>query len=106
MVLGQGIEDAEGRRHAMTGLLRLETTFARRELHLGYRQARLRAGCALGPAGTEILGHEFHYARIVSAGEERLADCRDATGAVVAEAGARRGSVSGTFFHAIARSHA
>ena len=36
-------------------------------------------------------------------GDEPLVDCRDATGAVVPEAGARRGSVSGTFFHAISK---
>jgi cobyrinic acid a,c-diamide synthase len=101
MVLGQGIEDADGKRHAMTGLLELETSFARRSLHLGYRRARLRASGVLGTNGDEIMGHEFHYARILLVGDEPLADCRDAAGAVVPEAGARRGSVSGTFFHAI-----
>jgi cobyrinic acid a,c-diamide synthase len=103
MVLGQGIEDAAGDRHAMTGLLRLETSFAKRSLHLGYRLARLKAPCALGAAGTEVLGHEFHYASTLSCDDEPLADCRDATGAPVAEGGGRRGSVSGTFFHFIDR---
>lgn len=101
MVLGQGIEDAEGRRHAMTGLLAVETSFAKRRLHLGYRRARLRAACALGEPGLEILGHEFHYATVVSTGDKSLVDCRDVEGRPVAEAGAHRGSVSGTFFHAI-----
>ena len=99
MVLGQGIVDAAGDRHAMAGLLQLETSFAERRLHLGYRRARLRGDCALGRQGTEVLGHEFHYASIVSMGDEPLVDCRDANGAMVAEAGARRGPVSGTFFH-------
>ena len=49
MVLGQGLEDKDGKRHAMTGLLAVETSFARRSLHLGYRAARLSAPCALGP---------------------------------------------------------
>ena len=101
MVLGQGIEDADGNRHAMTGLLTLETSFAKRRLHLGYRRARLQTTCALGDAGADILGHEFHYATVVSAGDETLVDCRDVAGKPVAEAGARRGPVSGTFFHAI-----
>jgi cobyrinic acid a,c-diamide synthase len=101
MVLGQGMEDADGRRHAMAGLLQLETSFAHRSLHLGYRRARLCADGVLGRSGDEIMGHEFHYARALSVGDEPLADCRDAAGAVVPEAGARRGSVSGTFFHAI-----
>ena len=101
MVLGQGLEDADGRRHAMAGLLRLETSFAQRRLHIGYRRARLRIDCALGRAGNEIMGHEFHYARPLSIGDEPLVDCRDVSGEPVTEAGARRGSVSGTFFHAI-----
>jgi cobyrinic acid a,c-diamide synthase len=101
MVLGEGLEDAAGQRHRMTGLLRLETSFADRRLHLGYRRARLQADCALGTAGTEVLGHEFHYARTLTTGDEPLADCCDAGGATVPEAGARRGSVSGSFFHLI-----
>lgn len=105
MVLGQGIEDADGARHAMAGLLQLETSFAQRRLHLGYRRARLRVDCSLGAAGAEILGHEFHYARTVSSGDRTLVYCRDASGSGVTEAGACRGSVSGTFFHAIARSN-
>jgi cobyrinic acid a,c-diamide synthase len=101
MVLGQGIEDAEGRRHGMAGLLRLETSFARRRLHIGYRRARLLVDGVLGVAGSDVMGHEFHYAGVLEVGDEALVDCRDATGAVVPEAGARRGAVSGTFFHAI-----
>ncbi len=101
MVLGEGIVDGDGARHAMAGLLRLETSFARRRLHLGYRRARLQADCALGGQGSEVVGHEFHYASILSTGDDPLVDCRDANDMPVAEAGARRGSVSGTFFHAI-----
>ena len=103
MVLGEGLEDAHGQRHAMAGLLRLETSFAERSLHLGYRRARLLSDCALGMAGSEILGHEFHYARLLSTGDSPLVECRDAMGALTAEGGARRGSVSGTFFHALVR---
>jgi cobyrinic acid a,c-diamide synthase len=103
MVLGQGIEDAAGMRHAMAGLLQLETSFAKRNLHLGYRRARLRADCSLGAAGSEISGHEFHYASLLAGGDDPLVECHDAAGALVPEGGARRGSVSGTFFHAIDR---
>ena len=39
MALGDGLIDAKGERHAMLGLLRLETSFAARKLHLGYRRA-------------------------------------------------------------------
>ncbi len=44
MVLGQSLIDAQGAVHAMAGLLDLETSFAKRKLHLGYRQARACRG--------------------------------------------------------------
>ena len=101
MVLGRGLEDADGVRHAMTGLLGLETSFAKRKLHLGYRRARLQRDCSLGAAGSEVFGHEFHYASTVSAHGDALVDCRDASGVGVPEQGMRQGSTTGTFFHVI-----
>jgi cobyrinic acid a,c-diamide synthase len=106
MVLGEGLEDAQGRRHAMAGLLGHATSFAARQLHLGYREARLLAGSALGAAGSTIRGHEFHYATLVSPGDdESLIEMTDAQGQPLGAAGGRRGHVSGTFFHAIAQKH-
>jgi cobyrinic acid a,c-diamide synthase len=101
MVLGRGLEDADGRRHEMTGLLGLETSFLERKLHLGYRRARLQRDCSLGAEGTEVFGHEFHYASTVSVNGDSLVDCRDASGTKVPEQGARLGSTTGTFFHVI-----
>src|SRR5260370_709458 len=43
MTLGAGLIDAAGNRHAMLGLLGLETDFAQRRLHLGYRTPTLLA---------------------------------------------------------------
>ena len=43
MMLGAGLEDAAGARHQMLGLLGHSTSFARRRLHLGYREATLLA---------------------------------------------------------------
>jgi cobyrinic acid a,c-diamide synthase len=104
MVLGEGIEDAQGARHVMAGLLGHATSFAKRRLHLGYRQARLLADSPVGAAGTGLRGHEFHHATIVSPGSDSpLVEASDAQGRPVAETGSRRGLVSGTFFHAIAR---
>jgi cobyrinic acid a,c-diamide synthase len=102
MVLGQGIEDAAGHRHEMSGLLALETSFAKRRLHLGYRRAQLLVDCGLGQRGAVVHGHEFHYASIVSEGDAPLLNCRDASGEPIAERGAWRGTVSGSFLHVIA----
>ena len=97
----QGIDDAAGDRHAMAGLLSVETCFAKRRMNLGYRRARLLADCCLGTRDTVVHGHEFHYASIQAEGDDPLLDCRDAAGRVIAERGARRGSVSGSFLHVI-----
>jgi cobyrinic acid a,c-diamide synthase len=103
MVLGQSLEDADGRRHAMTGLLGHATSFAKRKLHLGYRTARLLADSVLGKSGTIVRGHEFHYASLTSAGDdEAFAVLSDAEGRALGDGGGRRGRVTGTFFHAIA----
>jgi cobyrinic acid a,c-diamide synthase len=104
MVLGEGLEDAQGARQAMVGLLGHATSFATRKLHLGYREARLLADGALGRAGSMIRGHEFHYATLVSPGaDEPFLELSDAQGQPLARTCGRRGHVSGTFFHAIAR---
>jgi cobyrinic acid a,c-diamide synthase len=104
MVLGEGLEDANRARHAMTGLLGHATSFADRKLHLGYRQARLLCGTPLGSAGAIIRGHEFHYATLISpGGDPPLLELRNGQGQLLGSSGGRRGYVSGCFFHAIAR---
>jgi cobyrinic acid a,c-diamide synthase len=104
MVLGEGLVDADGVRHAMAGLLPLETSFAARRLHLGYRSARLIADTALGRAGTEFRGHEFHYAQTLADGAgDRLFAIADAGGHALGPTGLRRGSVIGSFIHVIDR---
>jgi cobyrinic acid a,c-diamide synthase len=104
MVLGEGLEDADGTRHAMAGLLGHATSFAVRRLHLGYREARLLVDGVLGPAGSLIRGHEFHYATLVSpSADAPLLTMTDAQGQSLGAAGGRRGHVSGAFFHAVAR---
>jgi cobyrinic acid a,c-diamide synthase len=103
MVLGEALEDADGITHAMLGLLGHSTSFAKRKMNLGYRQARLLADCPIGPAGSFVRGHEFHYARVTEAGDDApLAELFDGQGTALGNFGGRRGHVSGTFFHAIA----
>ena len=103
MVLGRRLVDAAGQSHGMAGLLSVETSFANRKLHLGYRDAELLADGPLGPRGMRLRGHEFHYATVLEAGDDApFASVRDAYGSAPAATGSRRGSVMGSFFHAIA----
>ncbi|MEC9243719.1 MAG: cobyrinate a,c-diamide synthase [Pseudomonadota bacterium] len=105
MVLGKALEDADGTTHAMLGLLSHVTSYAKRKMNLGYRQATLMSDCAIGSKGETIRGHEFHYSRLVDPGSDApLAMLADGQGHALGPSGARRGHVSGTYFHAIARS--
>ena len=88
----------------MTGLLGHATSFVRPRLHLGYRQARPLSDSPLGKAGTLLRGHEFHYAALVSSGQdEPLAELADGQGERLGPSGGRRGLATGIFFHAIAK---
>jgi cobyrinic acid a,c-diamide synthase len=103
MALGRSLVDASGVAHAMAGLLGVETSFEKRRMTLGYREARIASECALGTAGLVLRGHEFHYATIVaSGGGDPFAFVRDVYGAPEAPSGSRRGRVTGSFFHVIA----
>lgn len=105
MLLGSGLTDANGRDHAMAGLLPISTSFAKRKRRLGYRQITALADTALGPAGSRFRGHEFHYS--VQMGETDVAAAlfaaQDATGADLGPTGCRRGSVFGSYLHLIDR---
>ena len=81
MVLGETLEDADGVTHRMTGLLSHGTSFAKRKMNLGYRQATLLVDGPLGHKGDRIRGHEFHDARVISPGhDEPLAQIADGLG--------------------------
>jgi cobyrinic acid a,c-diamide synthase len=103
MALGMSLMDASGVAHPMAGLLGVETSFEKRRMTLGYREARIAANCALGLKGALLRGHEFHYATIVATGgDDPFAFVRDVYGAPEAPSGSRRGRVTGSFFHVIA----
>jgi cobyrinic acid a,c-diamide synthase len=100
MVLGEKLIDASGNAHGMAGLLPITTSFARRELHLGYR--RLSHSSPL-PFGREVSGHEFHYSTIASQGKAApLFEAADAAGEKLAAMGLMRGNVMGSYAHVIA----
>ncbi|MEE8279244.1 MAG: cobyrinic acid a,c-diamide synthase, partial [Alphaproteobacteria bacterium] len=92
----------------MAGLLPLETSFAERKLHLGYRKVSLVGDAApLGGKDIRFRGHEFHYATIVTEGPgERLFAACDAQDGPLGPAGLRERRVMGSFIHLIDRAEA
>ncbi len=99
MVLGDGLIDGEGTRHQMAGLLGLETSFAQRKLHLGYRSLIGRSGVLSG----NWLGHEFHYATTQKSEGDPLFSAADAEGNTLPNMGLIKANVSGSFAHVIDR---
>jgi cobyrinic acid a,c-diamide synthase len=98
MAMGEGLIDADGHRHEMLGLLKLETSFAKRKLHLGYRQLIPNALWD-GP----LNGHEFHYASTLKAKGEPLFSAKDAAGDDLPSLGLINGRHAGSFAHIIDR---
>ena len=104
MVLGRALEDADGKIHRMAGLMGHRTSFRDRRLQLGYRRAVAMRGCVFGGPGTAVRGHEFHYATLRDEAEDdAFLTLYDGEGRALGSGGGRRGRVTGTFFHAIAR---
>ncbi|MCH2229509.1 MAG: cobyrinate a,c-diamide synthase [Crocinitomicaceae bacterium] len=58
MYLGETIEDEEGKKHAMVGVLKSATSMKQRKMHLGYRKVSVD--------NEELRGHEFHYSSLTS----------------------------------------
>ena len=79
MVLGRGLLDENGTAHQMLGLLNLETSFAERRRHLGYRMVE-----GSGPLDGCFAAHEFHYATTLKAEGAPLFTAQDATAAPLA----------------------
>ena len=105
MILGKTLIDGEGEAHPMAGLLPLETSFAKRRIHLGYREATLLINTPFGKTGDIFRGHEFHYATLTSQADgNNLFSQRNAGGEDLGQSGLANGSVCGSFLHLIDRS--
>jgi cobyrinic acid a,c-diamide synthase len=65
--------------HQLCGVLDAAATMTDR-LTLGYRTATTRAASPLGPAGTPVRGHEFHYSAIEPAGDALALESRFGSG--------------------------
>ena len=97
MVLGESLTDADGKAHEMAGLLPLQTSFAKRKLHLGYRDLN----ATHGPFPGRSLGHEFHYSTTIKSDGEPLFQAKNAEGHDLPPMGLRNGRVCGSFAHVI-----
>ncbi|KJR48772.1 Cobyrinic acid A,C-diamide synthase [Desulfosporosinus sp. I2] len=65
MYLGKSIKDFEGNELPMVGLIPMKAEMTKRLQGIGYRKGVFHKDNFLGPRGTIVQGHEFHYSRVV-----------------------------------------
>jgi cobyrinic acid a,c-diamide synthase len=100
MYLLAELADAAGRVWPMCGALPGRAAMRRQRAALGYREARTLAPGPLGPAGTCLRGHEFHYSEIRGPAPERPAFALTAADGGEGVDGQALGNVVGGYFHA------
>ena len=85
----------------MVGLFSLVVEMEPRFRALGYRKIVTRKESPLGPRGTEVRGHEFHYSRIqqVATSPETVYAMKDRKAATKREEGFLRMNVLGSYVH-------
>ena len=64
MALCHTLEDFAGHQWPMAGIVPAQAVMGKKLAALGYRYGTTCQDSFLGPAGTEIRGHEFHYSRL------------------------------------------
>ncbi len=116
MYLMSELKDAEGAVWPMVGHFPWPCHMESGRRELGYRAARTLAASCLGPAGTRLRGHVFHYSTAQepemnldahageaagepSGGPKRLFSAENAAGVVQASLGVSLGSVAASYLH-------
>ncbi|WP_305041344.1 cobyrinate a,c-diamide synthase [Geoalkalibacter sp.] len=101
MLLGESIDG-----QAMAGVFPARATLLKRRKALGYREVTLTADGLLGPAGTRLRGHEFHYSEMAMPPEvARTYRLTRRDGELLPDEGYRRGNVLGSYVHLHFGSH-
>ncbi|MEW6666144.1 MAG: cobyrinate a,c-diamide synthase [Thermodesulfobacteriota bacterium] len=101
MYLMEKITDLEGKSYPMAGIFPMSARMEPRLYSLGYREIVTTKDSVLGPAGTRIRGHEFHYSRMEKAdgSTPRIYTMTDREGADHDAEGFLRESVLGSYVH-------
>ena len=101
MYLSSGIRTADGRLHAMVGLIPGEAEMRDRLQALGYVEVETQDATILGPSGLQFRGHQFRYSDFrLSAEAECVYSMRRRRGGEVFQEGYRRGNTLASYVHA------
>ncbi|QLA14905.1 cobyrinate a,c-diamide synthase [Desulfolutivibrio sulfoxidireducens] len=101
MYLMDSLADASGQRFPMAGVFPFAAAMGPRFAALGYREVHTTAPTLLGPAGTVLRGHEFHYSRRVGepAGIAAVYALSGRKGPLPGPEGFHLGNVLGSYVH-------
>ncbi len=100
MYLTEALRDGEGTRHEMVGVFPAEAIMRTSGMTLGYRTVETVRPCLLGPAGTRLRGHEFHYSLLEPRGDlDYACTLSDAGGTPVGQDGLTRGHTLALYSH-------
>jgi cobyrinic acid a,c-diamide synthase len=69
LYLSQQLRTSDGTVYPMAGIVQLAMEMTNKLVDFGYVTVTLTQDCLLGPRGTTIRGHSFHYSRICSGPE-------------------------------------
>lgn len=101
MYLSGGIRTADGRLHAMVGLIPGEAEVRDRLQTLGYVEVETQDATLLGPSGLRFRGHQFRYSDFrLPAEAECVYSVRRRRGGEVFQEGYRRGNTLASYVHA------
>jgi hydrogenobyrinic acid a,c-diamide synthase (glutamine-hydrolysing) (EC 6.3.5.9)/cobyrinate a,c-diamide synthase (EC 6.3.5.-) len=64
MYLGETIKDFNSNKYPVAGLIPMDSEMTSRLQSMGYRQGVFQTNNFLGPKGTTVHGHEFHYSQV------------------------------------------
>ena len=67
--LARSLRTSDGVTHQMAGLVPIDVALEAGTLHSGYRDLSIATASMLGPAGTRLRGHEFHFSHLLPGGD-------------------------------------
>jgi cobyrinic acid a,c-diamide synthase len=100
MFLCRELVDAAGVAHPMAGCFPFQSRMLGRLKSLGYREIRLGRDTLLGPTGTRLRGHEFHYSETeIAPAWQGVYQVSDRRGRPKANEGFVTGQTLGSYYH-------
>jgi cobyrinic acid a,c-diamide synthase len=110
MYLGESLASLDGARHALAGVLPIQTAMLGKLKSLGYAEVTLREDSLWGPRGTTLRGHEFHYSEITKplptdSVWQRVYSVKQRSGEPFKLEGFQRGRILASYVHLHFASH-